>query len=55
MFSSLVGSFVGIAIMVLGRKQWGIQIPYGPYLSFAAIVWLFYGPKFMALLFPALP
>jgi leader peptidase (prepilin peptidase) / N-methyltransferase len=55
MFSSLVGSLVGIAIMVLGRKQWGIQIPYGPYLSFAAIVWLFYGPKFMALLFPALP
>ncbi len=37
-FSSLTGSVVGIA----AKKGWKARIPYGPFLSLAAISWLFF-------------
>ncbi len=41
--SSLTGSLVGLSLMTIGRKQWGLQIPYGPYLALAAFIWIMGG------------
>jgi len=41
--SSLVGSVVGISIMLLQKKDSKLAIPFGPYLAFAAIFYIFYG------------
>lgn len=41
--SSLVGSVVGISIMLLQKKDSKLAIPFGPYLAFGAVVYIFYG------------
>lgn len=43
--SSLVGSVVGLATMLIGKKEWGLKIPYGPYLALAAVIWIFWGSQ----------
>jgi leader peptidase (prepilin peptidase)/N-methyltransferase len=43
LFSSLIGSAVGLSLIAAGRKQWQSRIPYGPYLALAALVWIFWG------------
>ncbi len=42
--SSLAGSIVGISLIVFGGKKMQSRIPYGPYLSLAAVIWIFWGP-----------
>lgn len=41
--SSLIGSLVGIASIVLKKRERYSQIPFGPYLALAALIWLFKG------------
>jgi leader peptidase (prepilin peptidase)/N-methyltransferase len=41
--SSLVGSLVGILMMLLNKRDWGGKLPYGPYLALAAVLWIFFG------------
>ena len=41
--SSLVGSMVGISIMLLQKKDGKLAIPFGPYLAFGALLYIFYG------------
>ena len=41
--SSLVGSLVGISIMLLQKKDGKLAIPFGPYLAFGALLYIFYG------------
>ena len=41
--SSLVGSIVGVSIMLLQKKDSKLAIPFGPYLAFGAILYIFYG------------
>ncbi|NKB25594.1 MAG: prepilin peptidase [Kiritimatiellae bacterium] len=43
MISSFVGSGVGLCLIAWGGKRFQSKIPYGPYLSFAAIVWILWG------------
>jgi leader peptidase (prepilin peptidase)/N-methyltransferase len=43
MFSSLVGSVVGVALIMTRGKEWQSRIPYGPYLALAAMVWVLGG------------
>ncbi len=43
--SSLIGSAVGLTMIVIGKKEWGWKLPYGPYLAVAAVIWLFWGEK----------
>lgn len=45
---SLVGSVVGITLLVLGPKTRSLKIPFGPYLSVGALLWLFAGPGIVA-------
>ncbi|OGR30371.1 MAG: peptidase A24 [Desulfuromonadaceae bacterium GWB2_53_15] len=41
--SSLVGSILGITIMLIQKKDSKLAIPFGPYLAFGAILYIFYG------------
>ena len=41
--SSLVGSLVGLSLVFRKRQGMNHAIPFGPYLSFAAILYIFFG------------
>lgn len=41
--SSLLGSLVGVALILAGRHEWQGRIPYGPYLAAGALIWLLGG------------
>ena len=43
--STLVGSVVGIGLIVARHKEWQSRLPYGPYISLAAIVWILGGDR----------
>lgn len=43
--SSFFGSVVGVSLIAAGRGKLQSQIPFGPYLSAAALVWMFWGPR----------
>ncbi|MFZ5563527.1 MAG: prepilin peptidase [Thermodesulfobacteriota bacterium] len=45
--SSLTGTLVGMAIMVVKDKNMKLAIPFGPFLSLGAIVYIFYGPELL--------
>lgn len=54
--SSLVGSIVGITLVLTKRREMQSRIPYGPYIALAALVWILWGPNlwqmYMDLLLP---
>lgn len=41
--SSLIGSIAGIGLMVFAGKSRKFAVPYGPFISLAAVVYMFYG------------
>lgn len=41
--SSLAGSIIGISIMLLQKKDSKLALPFGPYLAFGAVLYIFYG------------
>ena len=41
--SSLVGSVIGITVMLIRKKDTKLAIPFGPFLAFGAILYLFFG------------
>ena len=41
MVSALIGSVVGVTLIVCGRREWSSRMPYGPYIALAAVIWLF--------------
>ena len=43
LMSSLIGSVVGVSLILLGGREWQSRIPYGPYLALAAVVWVLWG------------
>jgi leader peptidase (prepilin peptidase) / N-methyltransferase len=42
--SSLIGSVVGLTLVVLRKRALSSRLPYGPYIALAAVLWLFAGP-----------
>lgn len=44
MASAMVGSMVGLALVVLRKREMQGKIPYGPYIALAAVLWIFVGP-----------
>lgn len=42
--SSFLGSFVGIGLVIFGKREMQSRIPYGPYLALSALVWVYWGP-----------
>ena len=41
--ASLVGSVIGITLMVVQKKDSKLAIPFGPFLASAAVLYIFYG------------
>ena len=46
--SSLLGTMVGIAILLHRKQKLGVKIPYGPYLAIAAFLWMAGGKSLVA-------
>src|SRR5438309_9930246 len=44
---SLLGSIVGLITLVVGKRVWSVKLPFGPYLAFGALSWLFFGDAFL--------
>jgi leader peptidase (prepilin peptidase) / N-methyltransferase len=40
---SLFGSVIGVGTMLIGKRVWSAKLPFGPYLAFGALIWLFFG------------
>ena len=51
MASSVIGSIVGVILIVLRKHAWSSRLPYGPYLALAAAVWIFGGHRLLAFWF----
>jgi leader peptidase (prepilin peptidase)/N-methyltransferase len=45
LLSSLVGSLIGIGLIVLAKRGRDIPMPFGPYLALGGIAALFFGPQ----------
>jgi leader peptidase (prepilin peptidase)/N-methyltransferase len=45
---SLLGSFVGLGTMLIGKRVWSAKLPFGPYLAFGGLVWMFFGDALVA-------
>ena len=41
--SSFLGSIVGVSLIVGKQKELQSRIPFGPYLSLAAVLWVLWG------------
>jgi leader peptidase (prepilin peptidase)/N-methyltransferase len=51
MISSIIGSIVGVTLILMRRREWSSRMPYGPYIALAAAIWIFGGKKFFLGLF----
>ena len=51
MVSSIIGSLVGLTLIVLKRQAWSSRLPYGPYIALAALIWIFGGYRLFEWLF----
>jgi leader peptidase (prepilin peptidase)/N-methyltransferase len=51
LFSSFSGVIVGITAMIIKKQDTKYAVPFGPFLSAAAVAYLFWGDTFMRLLF----
>jgi leader peptidase (prepilin peptidase)/N-methyltransferase len=43
MVSSVIGSVVGLALILFRKREWSQRLPYGPYIALAAAIWVFGG------------
>ena len=50
LFSSFSGAIVGITAMIIKKQDMKYAVPFGPFLSAAAIAYIFWGNAFMRLL-----
>lgn len=55
MASAVVGAVVGVGLIAIGRRDWSARLPYGPYISLAAVIWIFFGQRILAVWLPEAP
>ena len=48
MASSLIGSAVGIILILARKREWSSRMAYGPYIEAAAVIWSVAGEKIWA-------
>jgi leader peptidase (prepilin peptidase)/N-methyltransferase len=51
MVSSIIGSLVGVSLILFRRREWSSRLPYGPYIALAAALWVFVGDTWLRALF----
>lgn len=49
--SSIIGSAVGVTFILFGKREWSSRLPYVPYISIAATIWIFAGARLLATMF----
>ena len=45
---SLLGSLVGLATLLIGQRVWSAKLPFGPYLAFGGLLWMFFGESLLS-------
>ena len=50
LFSSFSGAIIGIVAMIINKQDMKYAVPFGPFLSAAAVAYVFWGNAFMRLL-----
>jgi leader peptidase (prepilin peptidase)/N-methyltransferase len=45
--ASAIGSLFGLVPRLFGKTEWTAKIPFGPYLSAGALIWLFWGAQIL--------
>lgn len=45
--SSLTGSVIGVTVMLIGKKDSKLAIPFGPFLASGAVLYIFFGRQLM--------
>lgn len=50
LFSSLAGLLIGLTAMIVKKKDMKYAVPFGPFLSAAAVAYIFFGDAFMRFL-----
>jgi leader peptidase (prepilin peptidase)/N-methyltransferase len=48
--SFIIGAFVGVILILVGKAKFGKQIPFGPFLIFSFFLVLFWGEKLLFLI-----
>ncbi|HEY5894008.1 MAG TPA: prepilin peptidase [Chthoniobacterales bacterium] len=43
--AAVFGSVIGIGSILVGKREWSAKIPFGPYLTAGAVLWIFAGPE----------
>jgi leader peptidase (prepilin peptidase)/N-methyltransferase len=46
MISSAIGAVAGIILIIFGGREMGSRIPFGPYISVAALIWVLWGSPY---------
>jgi len=41
-----------VGLIAIGRRDWSARLPYGPYLSLAAVIWIFFREEILAAWLP---
>jgi leader peptidase (prepilin peptidase) / N-methyltransferase len=44
---SLLGSLIGLITLIVAKRVWSAKLPFGPYLAFGALSWMFFGEFFL--------
>ncbi|MFQ3168219.1 MAG: leader peptidase (prepilin peptidase)/N-methyltransferase [Limisphaerales bacterium] len=52
MASAVIGAVVGVGLIAIGRRDWSERLPYGPYISLAAVIWMFFREEILAVWLP---
>jgi leader peptidase (prepilin peptidase)/N-methyltransferase len=39
---------MGLATLLIGRRVWSAKLPFGPYLAFGALAWIFFGQSLLS-------
>ena len=52
LFSSFTGAIIGITAMIIKKQDTKYAVPFGPFLSAAAVAYIFWGEAFMRFLLP---
>jgi leader peptidase (prepilin peptidase)/N-methyltransferase len=59
MAASVIGALTAVVTILLGKREWSAKIPFGPYLSIGALLWMFAGPEliawYLAIITPEVP
>ena len=52
MASAVIGAAVGVGLIAIGRRDWSARLPYGPYISLATVIWIFFREEILAAWLP---